>query len=132
MTKLMLTGFTNKNAEDLLPLAKSWAQPPEVKTPAGVSVKFDQAQRAFVIDTKNGASQVSFEIQASENSPVLNPGFVINGWGNRGVKLELNGKTIARGKDFRYGHRQNLNSVDLIAWVRYKSTNVVKVVITAQ
>jgi hypothetical protein len=132
MTKLMLTGFTNKRAEDLLPLAKSWASPPKVQAANGISVNYEQAQRAFVVDAKNNVSTINFKIMANENSPVLNPAFVINGWGEKGIVLEIEGNKIVSGNDFRVGHRYNLDSIDLISWVRFESTAPVSVVISAE
>ena len=37
---------------------------------------------------------------ASDKSPVVNPVFVIDGWGRGGASLKLNGKIIAEGKGF--------------------------------
>ena len=75
---------------------------------------------------------IRLEIQGSEESPVYNPVFLINGWGNKGMKLQIDGETIERGKDFRYGHRHEIDRIDLISWLRFESTSTVKVVISAE
>jgi len=49
---------------------------------------------------------------------VLNPALVVKNWGDANVKLTLNGKTILRGKNFRYGHRQTLDGTDLVVWIK--------------
>jgi hypothetical protein len=133
MTKLMLTGFTNKNAESLLPLAKSWSSPAKIKVDdeSAVSAVYEQSERAIIIDLKKDVSSISLEIQGSEESPIINPAFVVNGWGTKGMKLEIDGKVIERGKDFRYGHRYELDRTDLVSWVRLESTSTVKFVISA-
>jgi len=46
---------------------------------------------------------------------------VIEGWGKEDVVLSVNGKEIARGKDFRYGFRDQLHGIDLVSWVRFES-----------
>lgn len=132
MTKLMLTGFTDKKAEDLLPLAKSWSQPPEVKAANGVEINYNQAQRCFDIKMNEPSNEIRFEILASQDSPILNPAFVIYNWGNRGVTLEINGQSITPGKGFRTGHRKRLDGTDLVSWMRYKSNEPATVIIKAQ
>jgi hypothetical protein len=133
MTKLMLTGFTNKEAQDLLPISKAWASPAKIKVSgaSAVTAVYEQSERAIIIDLKQDVKSISLEIQGSEESPVFNPVFRINGWGNKGIKLQIDGKAFERGKDFRFGYRQNLDSIDLVSWVRFESTSTVKVVITA-
>jgi len=120
MVKIMLTGFTDKSAEKLLPLAKSWAYPPEVES-ANAKVKFDQVERAFIVEGQNLPSSISFKILASKNSPLINPGIVVKGWGEGNVTLKVDGKPIAQGKDFRVGYRHNLDNTDVIMWLRINS-----------
>jgi hypothetical protein len=132
MTKLMLTGFTNKKIEELAPLGRSWYSPPEVSTNSAIGVVYNQAERCFDISMKDKKDELSFEIKASEASPVLNPAFVIRDWGNSDITLEINGKPVSRGKDFRVGHRQKLDGRDLVSWLRFESTETVKVKIKAK
>ena len=42
-----------KSAEELVPLAKSWEYPPDVKTSDVTEVELDQAKRAFVLNGNN-------------------------------------------------------------------------------
>jgi hypothetical protein len=57
----------------------------------------------------------------SEQSPVLNPTFIVKKWGGANVTLTLEGKPIPRGKRFRFGHRQTLEGTDLIVWIATES-----------
>jgi len=132
MTKLMLTGFTNKKIEELAPLGRSWYSPPKVSTSSAIDVVYNQAERCFDISMKEKKNELSFEIKASEASPVLNPAFVIRDWGNSDITLEINGKAVNKGKDFRVGHRQKLDGRDLVSWLRFESTETVKVAIKAK
>jgi hypothetical protein len=134
MTKLMLTGFTDKEAEDLLPISKSWASPAKIKVSdaSAVSAVYEQSERAIIIDLKKNVKSISLELQGSESSPIFNPVFIINGWGDKKMKLQIDGDTIERGKDFRYGHRYELDRTDLVSWIRLESTSTVKVVISAE
>ncbi|MHC4186308.1 MAG: hypothetical protein ACYSR4_10305, partial [Planctomycetota bacterium] len=68
-----------------------------------------------------------FELAASEESPVVNPSFVIKGWGETGATLKLNGKQIKRGRKFRFGHSHNLDSTDFVVWIKKKSTKPITI-----
>ena len=133
MTKLMLTGFTNKKAENLLPIARAWAYPAKIKVDdaGAVSAVYEQSERAIIIDMKKNVNSISLELEGSANSPIFNPVFVVKNWGTKGMKLQIDGKTIERGKDFRFGHRHEIDRTDLVSWVRFESTSPVKVVISA-
>ncbi|MGB5848013.1 MAG: LamG domain-containing protein [Ignavibacteriaceae bacterium] len=127
MTKLLLTGFTNKTAEELLPLAKSWENPPEITAANGLEIKYDQVERAFNIKADNGVDEINFELAATKDSPVLNPAFVITDWGRDGIELYVDNEKINKGKDFRIGYEQKLDDVDLVAWIKYYSEEMIKV-----
>ncbi len=47
----------------------------------------------------------------------MNPAFVIAGWGDSGVNLQIDGRVVERGPAFRYGHRATLDGTDLVIWV---------------
>jgi hypothetical protein len=134
MTKLMLTGFTNKEAEDLLPVAKAWSNPPAIRAEdaSSVSAVYDQTERAVIIDLKKPVDVVSLELLASDDSPVINPVFIIRDWDGKGMKLQINGESIERGKEFRYGYRHELDRTDLVSWVRFESNSPVSIIISAE
>lgn len=130
-TWLMLTGMTDKKAGELAPLARSWLRAPKLKLSGSdfASEGYDPTQRAYVL-TCNKAGKptpLSLQLEASKNSPVVNPAFVIKNWGTDGVSLKINGKKIERGKDFRFGHRHRFRSSDLVIWIRTESTKPIKI-----
>jgi len=130
-TWIMLNGMTNKPAGKLGPLAKSWLYAPKLKLNSGAcaSEGYDQAQRAYVLSCKgrNKPSILEFTLAANENSPVVNPAFVVKGWGNAGASLRVNGKKVTRGRDFRFGHRRSPEGSDLIVWFKTKSMQPITV-----
>ncbi|MHC4345153.1 MAG: hypothetical protein ACYSUP_10755 [Planctomycetota bacterium] len=63
---------------------------------------------------------------ASEDSPLVNPAFVVRNWGEKKARFQINGKTVERGKNFRYGHRHTLEGTDLIVWIKLESTQQVE------
>lgn len=130
-TKIMLHGMTDKPAADLVPLANSWLQPPELKISGRNydSKGYDPTQLAHVIASNDPGkgSELSFELAASKDSPVINPAFVIKGWGKAEATLKMNGKTIASGKNFRFGGRWSPEGTDLVVWIKTESTKPIKI-----
>jgi hypothetical protein len=62
---------------------------------------------------------------------VVNPAFVIMGWGERPVRLLLYGKEAKPAKGFRFGFNHTLESTDLVVWVRKETTNTLGLAIQA-
>ncbi len=122
-------GLTNKPAVSLLPLAKSWISSASLKVGGGdiVSEGYDYKQRAYVLSCKADCKDLTFELSGSEDSPIVNPAFVIKNWGQGEAKLKINGKKIKCGKDFRFGHRHTLEGSDLIVWVKKESTKPIRI-----
>jgi predicted nucleic acid-binding Zn-ribbon protein len=138
MTKIMLNGLTAKSAARLVPLAKSWSRPPALKLKKGLfgsdfeSEGYDPTERAYqIVCKKRGKPSVlEFELAGSKKSPVVNPAFVIKGWGDKGAILTLKDRTKKAGKSFRVGHRHTVDGSDLIVWIKAESTKPVKVKLT--
>jgi hypothetical protein len=128
--KLLMEGMSKKSAKQLIPLAKSWLKPAELEVKSGCSSDgYDRGQRAYMLTAKD--SKISVWINASKDSPVVNPAFVIEDWGTSDVELKVNGKKIKPGKDFRFGHRHKLDGADLIVWFEAESTKPVEVSLSA-
>ncbi len=101
---MAMYGFTNGAVSKLVPLVKSWNNPAKVSKTAGCqSQGYDKVQRAFVLVADD--DQITFEINATADAPLVNPCFVIKNIESRKSKaaLEIDGKKIFVGKDFRQG-----------------------------
>ena len=126
MTKILLHGLTTKSAAELVPLAKSWLSPPSVELVGSgfQNQGYDPTQRAFVIvrESHSSASQVRFLLKASSDSPLLNPAFVVQNWGDAEPKLSIDGKPVPRGANFRYGFVPHLEGSDLVVWLAMESS----------
>ena len=130
--KIMLAGMTDQPAEKLLPLVRSWSQPPELKL-AGDGYKnlgYDPAQKAYVLKCEKPGAGLAFEFIANGQSPVVNPALTILGWGKADAKLKLDGKMVSRGENFRWGHRQTIDGDDLIVWLKADSILPLKFLLT--
>jgi hypothetical protein len=132
MTKIMLNGLTDKTVEELVPLTKSWANPPKLTVMGGgfSNKGYDPTDLAFHLTARQGAQTLTMKIAASLESPIVDPAFVINDWGYAGADLKVNGKTIAHGNSLRMGHRERLDGTDLIVWFRFETTEPVTVKLT--
>jgi hypothetical protein len=124
--------MTKNAAASLLPLAKSWIYPPELKLSGSefISEGYNFRERAYVVNCEKGGSNFKCKLMASQESPLVNPAFVLKNWGDSGAKLKIDGRKIKRGRNFRFGHRQNLEGTDLIVWLKTKSTQTVEIVLS--
>jgi hypothetical protein len=135
-TKIMLHGMTDKAVAELVPLAKSWLQPAELKRAGGAykSEGYDPTQLAYVLVCKNPGknSKIKFKLAASKESPVINPALVVKNWGRDDVSLRINGKRIQEGTGFRYGHEYGVTGTNLIVWIAADTEKDMSVSITRQ
>jgi hypothetical protein len=131
VTKIMLHGMTDKAVENLVPLAKSWLYPPEmsVNTSGFMSEGFDPTQAAYIIANKtpDKPASISFTIKASNESPMINPAFVIKNWGKTGVSIKLNDTPLKKSEDYRIGYHQTFKGYDLIIWLDKQSESTVNI-----
>ena len=125
-----LYGLTNKDPQTLVALARSWNYPAELKNDdSGWKNKgYDYTQRAYVLETNSNPDGIEITLEASKTSPVVNPAFVLENWSSGHLSLELDGKPITEGKNFRYGVEFNVdgNSV-IVVWIKYQSDKPVKI-----
>jgi len=118
---------------ELLPLAKAWIHPPAIKTTGSSfsSDGYNQDQRAYLLKRVQPGGNLEVELAGSSDSPVFNPAFVIEGWGEKEAALKIDGAEVPRGRDFRYGHRRTLESTDLIVWIKTVSEKPVRIAVSA-
>ena len=93
----------------------------------GESAGYDKDQGAFVFRVKDGIPK--FTIDASNESPVVNPCFVVKSWeSHKSCRLILNGKTVKTGSDFRQGIVHDTDGKEtLVVWTRLNSERPVEV-----
>lgn len=121
--------------KELVPLAWSWIVPPKVRmqnqTPSYDIQYYDPAQKAYVLDWKQNQTELEFELLADAdyygvNSTIVNPAFVVRGWGNAPVQLQVNDQPIDLGKDFRIGYEATENGTNLIIWLKLESNEPIQ------
>jgi hypothetical protein len=121
VTMLMLNGLTDKPAEALLPLAKSWLSPPamEVEGEGLSSEGFDPTERAFVVARTRPAwpARVTVTLRAAKDTPAVNPVFRVRHWDAPLPRVEIGGRPAPLGKDVRAGLVPGLEGDDLVLWI---------------
>ncbi len=134
VTMLMLNGLTDRTAEALVPLAKSWLSPPamEVEGDGFSGVGFDPTERAFVVARTGqaGTAPVTVTLRASKDSPAVNPVLRVRRWNAALPLVEIGGRPAASGKDVRAGLIPGLEGDDLVLWIRGEWTSPVRISIS--
>ena len=123
-------GVTKGPAESLVPAARAWLAPPAVTfAGSGATCVYDRAERCFVISGIDPGSlgRLCFRLEAAPGSPLVNPAFVVKGWGKRGVTLRVDGRDVPRGKNFRWGRVRRIDSEDLVIWMALESAKPVTI-----
>lgn len=131
--KILMEGMLKVKPVDLVPLAKSWLHAPSLKDVTGAESKgYDKAQRAYILTAKDGV--VSFTMDASADSPIYNPCFVIRKWGSKAkASLKIDGRKQVTGKKFRQGIIHDTDGTwTLIVWVKQEATAATKFEITGK
>jgi hypothetical protein len=126
---MVLYGVTAQPITSLVPLAKMWRSPPPVTAVEGaISQGFDKDQRAFVFtDCRAGA--ISLTLDASDDSPIVNPCLVLKNWGgDEEAELIVNEQRIVPSKNFRQGNVHDGDGLQAkviwFEWNSNKATNL--------
>lgn len=129
LKKVMLHGLSDRPAAEVAAISRSWTSPPQASA-GGV---YDMKERAYVFNRPAGAwsEPLRFTINATKDSPVRNLALVLRNWGDRGAQLELDGKPVKRGPDFRVGRRAMVDASDLVVWIRVEADRPLEVSLAA-
>ena len=124
--KTLLYGFTKNDAKSLIPLARSWNVAPKIiELKGGESSGYDKGQRAYQIAAKY--DKFSFILDASKNSPLVNPSFVLAGWDSK-AKVKVDSVDIGVDKKIRQGLVRDTNGkLQLVVWMELTSEQPVKI-----
>lgn len=136
MTGRNLYGLTEKPAAELAILARSWNSPAPAKVIGDgfESEGYDMNQRAYMIRNKKtaGKQMLQITLEGSENSPILNPAFVIENWDGGEIAIKMDGKNIARGNNFRVGKLTTLECTQMIIWIKTESKTKISLLLESK
>lgn len=127
-----LYGASQGPAESVVPLARSWLRPPEMKLLSEVCKNqgFDPTQRCYVISCVSedfGDSELKINLLASPEAPLFNPAFLIKGWGNSGVTVRLDGDKVLDTEHYRVGYIRKAGLTDLIIWLEMERESPISI-----
>jgi hypothetical protein len=131
--ELILYGFTRQPAGSVAALAKSWNHPPGLTGHDGCrSDGYDRSQRAYVMAASG--DHLSFTLQGSGESPVVNPCFVIKHWqGGTACRVSVNGEEIKPGPAFRRGIVHDTDGKPmLIVYLKHRADAAIRVDVAAR
>jgi len=121
---MAIYGLTDQPISSLVPLARSWNNPPAVTRVKGcTSQGYSKEQRAYQLTALG--SELSFTLEASEQSPLVRPCFVIRNWGTRTERagLTIDGHKQSQGPNFRQGIITDLDGTPTaVIWLDRKAT----------
>ena len=121
--KTLMEGMTNKSAQQLAVLARSWLSAPELRVVGGCrSAGYQQTERAYHLAAANRT--MTFRVMASPDRPLLNPCFEISDWScSRPATLSIGGRERPAGSSFRQGVVRDSNGRrKMIVWIELEAT----------
>ena len=124
-------GFTKQPIESIVPLAKYWQNPPAViNLKGGESLGFSKDQKAFEFALKSNS--ISFIVDGSTSSPIVNPAFVIYDWKElKHATVEVDGKQMSVDENCQLGISRDTNGIPFqIVWLNLKSEKPVTIKIS--
>ena len=124
-TRIMLQGMTNKKAQDLVPLARSWLQPPRLTVTQG-QARYEPAERAYLI-SGIGPGGTEGTLQADQEHPAVKPAFVLNGLRLEKPGVQIDGKPLLPGSDFQHGTVRELDQWKTVIWLNRDFMQAVKI-----
>ena len=127
-TKILLEGMLRQAPTDLIPLARSWIQPPLLGQLEGCAGSYDKAQRAYQLETES--DHMSMTLQASEKNPVHNICLVIKNWDSKKEgSVSIDGQETA----CRQGIvRDTDGSYKLLIWIEIERADPVEIGVQRQ
>jgi hypothetical protein len=119
-------GFTRQGIESVIPLARFWQDPPAVsEVEGGEYTGFIKEEKAFHFQKKDGP--MSFTIQASEASPIVNPCIVVQNSSASIPSVTLNGKEVPK-QNMKTGmERDSKGALQQVIWMKMTSDEKVSI-----
>jgi hypothetical protein len=126
-TRIMLHGMTRGKPEELVPLAKSWLNAPELKLDEG-KVIYETAERAYLVTSLEDGI-LKGTLAANSDQPAIRPAIIVNQKKLVNPKVQINGEDLIPGKDFQHGTVKELEQWKTIIWINAVYENNVELLI---
>jgi hypothetical protein len=124
MEAMNIYGLTHEGPTGLTSLNRSWNFAPEIQAETGcVSLGYRKNERAYQLVRK--ADALKFTIQATKESPLVNPAFVVKNWDDRSsgrLQLKINGQIVSDKMTLKKGIEMDTDgSPMLVLWLKYSA-----------
>ena len=124
-------GFTKNKIDSLIPLAKYWQNPPQLKKVVGGTSKgFAKEEKAYYFNDIESNS-LSFSIEANSDSPLINPVLVLENCEVNSPEIKLNGKILKPGDRLKTGKEYDVNGIaKTVIWMKFTTSKPANIEIT--
>lgn len=124
-----LYGMQNCSMDELVDLARSWAQaPPLLLESSGFSeASYHRDEKCYVVECLDPEQDFKCSISANPDSPVNNPAILIKNWGLQGGQVFLNGLSLQEGEDYEIGPIKRLEGSHLLLYLRVRTTEKIQI-----
>jgi hypothetical protein len=113
-TRVMLHGVSSRSPQDLVPLARSWLQPPRLELQHGQG-RYEPAERAYLLRDL-GQGTVDATLFADREHPAIGLALVLNGVRSTTPVIHIDGAILTAGKDFQHGTVRDVDQWKTILW----------------
>lgn len=113
-------GFTTEKIDKVIPFAKYWQNPPRITdVRGGKSLGFLTDEKAFYFEVKDKL-KLKFTINASFESPLINPAFIFQNSDRKIKSIKINDKQMLVGDHLKIGKTFNEDGLpNTIIWLKY-------------
>jgi hypothetical protein len=94
------------------------------------SLGYNRNERAYGLRRTEPGGSLELTLGGSADSPVVNPAFVIEGWGEAQAVIHIDGKPVPAGRQARIGHNHRLDRSDLVLWLEHQARQPVRILVT--
>jgi len=127
-TRIMLRGLTRRRPAELVPLARSWLQPPRLEPAAGAA-RYEAAERAYLV-TGLGPAGLDGRLRADREHPAVHPAVVLYGLRLERPVVRLDGQALTPGQDFQHGTVRELEQWKTLVWLNREITRETRIEIS--
>src|SRR6266498_785905 len=128
--RIIMTGLNALEATQLAPLAASWRTPAQADVTTGTSIRYDAAQRAYVLSGVMPET-LTITLHGSKQSPVVNPAFVLLRWQGK-ASVYVKSGALDKPTEVKLGYVEELEQMKLVAFVPITSDHDVTVTIQSE
>jgi len=121
---MQIYGLTRLNPKELTLLNRSWNFAPQLLAKSGcVGLEYNKGEKAYYL--KNEGTKMTFQILATQSSPLINPAFVIKNFNGTAdcVEVKMNDKKVNCKKGIELDSDGNPM---LVIWMKFTSYSLAK------